>query len=362
MAEFSLCMIVKNEEDVLSRCLESVKDIVDEIIIVDTGSTDETVNIARKYTKKVYDFKWVDDFAKARNYSFSKATKEFIIWLDADDVILKDDALLLIEQKKALSSKVDVVMMKYNVAFDQEGNPSLTYYRERILARRKKFKWESPIHEAITPTGNIIYSDVAITHRKEREADSDRNLNIFKGMIAKGQKFDARQRFYYARELYYNGKFNEAIVEFNNFLDSEEGWIENNISACLDLSNCYAKLNKQKQALQALFRSFQFDAPRSEVCCAIGYCFLNLNEFEKSIYWYKLATVNNYNESKMGFESPDCHDFIPYIQLCVCYDKLGNLNKSKEYHQKAKSVKPTHQSVLLNDKYFENMAIDVNLT
>ena len=77
MITISLCMIVKNEEAVLARCLESVKDVVDEIIIVDTGSTDKTKQIAYRYTQNVYDFEWIDDFSAARNYSFSKATKDY---------------------------------------------------------------------------------------------------------------------------------------------------------------------------------------------------------------------------------------------------------------------------------------------
>ena len=89
MATLSLCMIVKNEEAVLSRCLESIKDAVDEIIIVDTGSSDATKEIAKKYTDLVYDFKWINNFSAARNFSFSKASKDYIIWLDADDVITK---------------------------------------------------------------------------------------------------------------------------------------------------------------------------------------------------------------------------------------------------------------------------------
>ena len=75
MNTISLCLIAKNEEEVIGRCIESVMDIVDEIIVIDTGSTDNTIAVAEKYGAKVYNFTWIDDFAAARNYSFSKASK-----------------------------------------------------------------------------------------------------------------------------------------------------------------------------------------------------------------------------------------------------------------------------------------------
>lgn len=87
MISVSLCMIVKDEEEVLGRCLESVKNVVDEIIIADTGSKDRTKEIARQYTDKVYDFEWKDDFSAARNFSLSKGTKDYLMWIDADDVL-----------------------------------------------------------------------------------------------------------------------------------------------------------------------------------------------------------------------------------------------------------------------------------
>ena len=86
MTTISLCMIVRDEEAALGRCLESVKDAVEEIIVVDTGSVDRTKEIAARFTDKVYDFVWVDDFAAARNFAFSKATMEYCMWLDAEDV------------------------------------------------------------------------------------------------------------------------------------------------------------------------------------------------------------------------------------------------------------------------------------
>src|SRR5690554_6641792 len=111
MYKISLCMIVKNEEEVLAQCLDSVKDICDEIIIADTGSTDRTKEIAGKYTDKIYDFEWIDDFSAARNFAFSKATMDYILWLDADDVLLGEDQEKLKKLKKELTADVDAVSM-----------------------------------------------------------------------------------------------------------------------------------------------------------------------------------------------------------------------------------------------------------
>jgi glycosyltransferase involved in cell wall biosynthesis len=87
VASVSLTMIVRNEEDHLGKCLESVRGLFDEIIIVDTGSTDRTKEIAREFGAKVFDFVWIDDFAAARNEALSHATGDYAFWLDADDAV-----------------------------------------------------------------------------------------------------------------------------------------------------------------------------------------------------------------------------------------------------------------------------------
>ena len=83
----SLCMIVRQEEKALARCLEGIADAVEEIVIVDMGSTDRTKEIARQFTDKIYDFPWMDDFAAARNFAFSKGTGEYLLWMDAEDIL-----------------------------------------------------------------------------------------------------------------------------------------------------------------------------------------------------------------------------------------------------------------------------------
>ena len=124
MPTISLCMIVKNEEMNLAHCLDSVADLVEEIIIVDTGSKDRTVEIASHYTTKVYSHPWKDDFSDARNYSFSKAAMDYCMWMDADDILEEREKDKFLKLKQSLTPDIDMVMMKYHTAFDEAGKPS----------------------------------------------------------------------------------------------------------------------------------------------------------------------------------------------------------------------------------------------
>lgn len=355
MITLSLCMIVKNEEDVLARCLNSIKDVADEIIIVDTGSNDHTKDIAFQYTDKVYDFEWIDDFSAARNYSFSKATKQYCMWLDADDILLQTDHDNLLNLKKFLSPLTDIVMMRYNTNFDENGNPIFSYFRERIIRNNKKYLWQGAIHEVITPSGNIEYSNIAVTHKKNHPSDPDRNLRIFEKLISNGKQLNAREQFYYARELYYHERYNEAIKIFEEFLSSGNGWIENNIEACKTLSYCYYNISDDNNALVSLLKSFQFDIPRAEICCDIGQHFLDRKNYNISIYWYKTALSCKRNDQSGGFIINDCYDYIPYLQLCICYDKLGDKIQANKYNELAGKCKPYSKAYLYNKQYFNKI-------
>jgi len=149
MVSVSLCMIVKNEEDVLERCLDSVSGLVDEIIVVDTGSTDNTKEAAARFTDRIFDFPWQDDFAAARNEAFSHATMDYCMWLDADDVIQDSERQKLIKLKEELEPDVLAVMMKYATSFDSAGRPAFLFDRERLVRRDAGLMWEGRVHEVI---------------------------------------------------------------------------------------------------------------------------------------------------------------------------------------------------------------------
>lgn len=346
---------MKNEEMNLARCLDSVADLVEEIIIVDTGSKDRTVEIASHYTTKVYSHPWKDDFSDARNYSFSKAAMDYCMWMDADDILEEREKDKFLKLKQSLTPDIDMVMMKYHTAFDEAGKPSFSYFRERWIRNCGLYRWIGAVHEVIPPKGRILYSDLGICHKKTGPGSPDRNLKIYQKLLAEGKRLEPRQQYYYGRELYYHEEYKEAVCVFEQFLLSEEGWIENKIEACAICARCYEKLGEEQAALLTLLRSMSFDLPRAELCCEIGKYFLEHESFYHAIYWYETALKIPKNEYSGGFILPDCYDYIPLLQLCVCYDKLGDRQKAKEYNERAGVCKPYSKAYLYNKQYFEGI-------
>lgn len=351
--EISLCMIVKNEEDVLARCLQSACEIADEIIIVDTGSTDKTKEIAKQFTDKVYDFEWVNDFSRARNYAFSHATKEYTMWLDADDVIEKVDSEKILHLKQTMDKNIDVVFLKYNISFDEQDNPTFFYYRERIVKTARQFKWQDPVHEAIVFYGTQHFSDAAISHKKTRPTAKARNLKIYQSMIENKIPFNARQKFYYSRELMYNEMFEEGVASFKDYFENFNGWIENKIEACLNIAKCYQRLNQNQNALEYLLKSFMLDLPRAEILCELGQIFMAEKKYNDAIYWFDLA-LKCKHKNNLAFIVPECYDIIPALQICVCYYYLGNIKRSKYYHKKCMKINSLHPAVKLNEEFFKS--------
>ena len=358
MQTISLCMIVKNEGNTLEKCLDSIKDIVDEIIIVDTGSTDGTKEIARKYTDAIYDFNWIDDFSAARNFSFDKATKDYLLWIDADDILLPVDRVKFMALKETLDGSVDAIMIKYNTGFDAQGNITFSYFRERLVKRSNQFHWCEPVHEYLETAGNIINSDVSITHTKTTYTPSSRNISIYEKLLSQKKELSPRGLYYYARELKDNGRYHEAIECFNSFLQSGKGWSEDNITACAALAQCFGIEEKTEQQLLALIRSFMYDTPRAEICCQIGYIYKAKADFQRAAFWFKLASTLKKPENNWGFIQNDFWGYVPYIELSVCYDHMGRREEAEKFNELAEKFKPNDPSVEYNRSYFKSLKAD----
>ncbi|MDR1669109.1 MAG: glycosyltransferase [Oscillospiraceae bacterium] len=349
MNTVSLCMIVKDEEKVLARCLDSVKDAVDEIIIVDTGSADATKAIASRYTDKIYDFEWVDDFSEARNFSFSKATMDYQMWMDADDILPEGGAQKLAELKKHLDPTVDIVTMRYITHFDENGNPVHYSTRERLIRREKGYVWLGPVHECIPLIGKVIHCDVELHHKKieVHQDQQGRNLRIYEALEKSGKPFDPRSLYYYARELRDHGMWIKAAYYFEKFLDGNQGWAEDNIAACFSLAGLYKALGDYKKIVPILLRSFEYAPPRAEICCEIGYYYKNAKDFAAALDWFKIAASLEQPKTN-GFVLVDYYGYIPNIEGCVCSFELGDYHQSYRLNEAAARYKPDSPAIELN--------------
>lgn len=350
----SVCLIVKDEQDVIARCMNCAVKFADEIVVVDTGSVDNTVAEAKKFTDKVYFFKWCDDFSAARNYAFEKAESELLMWLDADDVITEENCLKIADIKQNFKN-YDMAVLPYAAAFDGE-TPTFVYNRERIFRRSMNFRFTGAVHEAVVPRGRIMYSDAVVYHKKVKENEPMRNLRILQKLIASGVKLDGRQKFYYGRELLFNGMYREAAAVLEDFLEGD-GWAVNKSEACYNLWQAYNALGQESKATGALLKAFTVSLPDSRLCCVLGESFLAKNDLKAAEFWYKTALEHPDEILSGGFVNRDYCGFIPYMQLCVIYDRLGDRQKSFEYNCLAGRIKPDNKNYLSNIEYFEKLGI-----
>lgn len=346
-------MIVKNEESVIARCLDSVKDLVDEINIVDTGSTDNTKGIVQQYTNRVFDFNWIDNFAAARNFSFQQATKDYILWLDADDVLTIEEHEKFKSLKNTLGPETDAVSMNYYLSFNDDGNIASLIRRNRLVKREKNFQWIGAVHEYLEVYGTILDSEIGVSHLPLSH-DTHRNIEIYKKLIRNGEELSSRDTYYYANELKDHQFYEEAIYYYEQFLSSNLGWVEDCIQACYKLSDCYAAIKDDENKITSVLRSFEYDIPRPEACCRLGFHFMEQSKNKAAIYWYEQAlTVNIPPYSP--FQNNTYTTWLPHLQLCVLYDRLQQYELAYFHNEKARSYKPNDERILFNQKYFNKI-------
>jgi len=359
-------MIVKNEEKTLERCLRSVEDIPDEIIIVDTGSEDGTKAIAARFTSRVFDFDWIDDFSAARNYSFAQATMDYTLWLDADDVLLPEDRVKLLALKNTMSPTVDAVSMIYHYAFDESDNVVQGNRRFRLVKTAKNFVWVGVVHEDLVAE-NMSYtyfdSDIVVTHRKPPGASSSarRNLLILERHLKGGRKLTRSDLYHYARELEANGQYENAIPYFLKFLDLKESGkgadLDLSLLALHLLARCYYMVGQPDKEWECALKSLELDVPRPEFSCRFGERFLNQNRFRQAIFWYELALQDPAGKqtSDWSVQNHPFKTWLPHKQLGFCYYRIGDYKNALRHNELASHYLPDDREIQNNIRLLERL-------
>jgi tetratricopeptide (TPR) repeat protein len=220
----SLCMIVKDEEEMLPRCLAAVKPAVDEMIVVDTGSTDRTVEIAESFGARVLHHEWTGSFSDARNVSLEAATGDWIIYLDADEVLVEEDA----DGLRALTGRVwreAFALVETNYTGDIEDGTAMTHTAMRMFRNRPEYRFKGRLHEQMAYalpgylTERIEYTQLRIEHYgylgvvRDTKDKSRRNLELLQQQVAEGME-SAFQSFNLGSEYLALGEFQTSVDHF----------------------------------------------------------------------------------------------------------------------------------------------------
>lgn len=249
-------MIVKNEEKVLARSLNSVKNYVDEIIVVDTGSTDKTKEIAKDLGAKVYDFEWINDFSAARTFAKEKATCDWVLQLDADEFFLEKEAEKL--KPTVSNTEYDWLFIRINNMVEND-RMGVTHISNRLFRNLKNFKYKNKIHEQVYQTGEetlIGTSEISIVHTgyigevANEKNKRERNLNILEDVI-KENPDDGYMNYCIANEYIILGEYEKGLIHSKKgfkFCDKEI--IQS--ASIMNLIKCLYHLKQYDDALDVI--------------------------------------------------------------------------------------------------------------
>ena len=370
--KISACMIVKNEEEFLPNCLNSIKGVVDEIIIVDTGSTDDTMTIAKNFGAKVYHHPWNDSFSEARNHCLNHASGDWILQIDADEEL---------EQADIPKLRLAISDHRYNgiiIAIQSIIKDGLhTFYHPRIFRRGKGF-YKDIIHEQTIIEGERLPTEIRLYHHgynldgKKMRIKWQRTTHLLKKQIAHN-KHDGFAWFNLIRNYRIQDLFQDGIdageealkimspVSFLNH-DKTDINLHHYVMIIYETANChlynenYSKAKELCHFALSKLAELKIEPENIDLIFTLACIYLKEGDYRKAIDYFERFLslrewyLKNINKISLMVDTMG-YDYTAYNGLGICSGKLGHLQTAIDYLQKA---------IASNTKYltpYKNLAL-----
>ncbi|MCK5329368.1 MAG: tetratricopeptide repeat protein [Candidatus Latescibacteria bacterium] len=351
----SCCMIVRNEEQFLLQCLESIKDVVDEIIVVDTGSADRTVQIAGEFGAKVYHHPWNNDFSEARNVSLSYATCDWILIMDADEELEQEDGPLLLSLLK--SDEYNAIFLA-NINYLSDGQQS-KHYNARVF-RRGTMHYEGIVHNQPVIEGNTLSTEIRLHHygygltKEEMSKKHRRTGDLLKHQLEKDPENTFAQ-MNFVRILRNQHCFDEAIGQGNEFLRQYSArmspmhrqMISNDVAYCLFATDQYEKA-------EAMCRQVLEENPDNlDVLFTLGAVLSKRGEHREALRHFKKFLSAKRDEdwrpafTQLIVDTYTLEDRV-WNNVGECYRNMGLLDQAIKAYLKAIRINPEHVNFYKN--------------
>ncbi|MBL7196926.1 MAG: tetratricopeptide repeat protein [Candidatus Omnitrophica bacterium] len=402
-SRISLCMVVKNEEKYLPYCLKSVRQIVDEIVIVDTGSTDKTLEIAKRYGACIINYKWnnLTDLSYARNISLQAAKNNWVLVLDADESIAKKDLFKMVglaKNNKAMGFNFTVRNYTNNFGLLQDWRKCIKEYPTeeahsgcagwipstavRLFRKRKGILFENGLNETVAPSlqgiGKILESLVPIHHFQFLKGENfvrEKQLHYLKDYLSYPKKYLKTPNYYFRIAcvlLSYKRAHEKAIKYLKKAIAIDPQFLR----AYPILGMAYKEKRKSRQAVDLLCNAIASNLKSADIFVVLGISYADLGMYKEGIGSLKKALeinpfhplANNglgvicankgfYKEAIKEYrQAIKIHPFHPeaYYNMGVVYQKLGNRNLAIKAYKKALEINPKDKEARDNLKAIVN--------
>ncbi|MCH5249894.1 MAG: glycosyltransferase [Lachnospiraceae bacterium] len=334
MLPITVCMIAKNEDIHIEECLKRLRPCKFEIVVVDTGSVDRTVETARKYTDKVYHFDWCHDFSAARNYSIEKASNDWVLIIDCDEYL---ENINLIGIETILKDNIKSVgMIVRNNPYIIQGVRSIMTERIGRLFNRRYCHYEGSIHEQVTTLDGhepetfsipLTFYHEGYVSESDKRMRATRNLEmLLRDLELKGANpyiyYQLGQNYISLYDLEKAANYFKLGLELN--ADPSYAFVQ---SMTETYGYCLVELAKYDAAL-ALQEKYELFSNRADFVYLMGIIYLKKNMLEDALREFTRATTLT-TYSRKGVNS-----YRAYYNIGSIYEMMGQKDKAKEYYLK----------------------------
>lgn len=346
MNPISICIIAKNEERTLNRCLSALKPLDCEIIFVDTGSTDATVDIAKRFTDKIFHFTWIDDFSEARNFSISKASNDWILVMDCDEYIEEYNIAGLLD---FITSHSDCIgeITRYDLYGTEADHFTHTGPVERFF-NKNIFHYTLPIHEQIVPFENRKYQTLPIpikalhdgyfNDEQKLASKNERNIRILKKALENNPE-DAYLNYQIGQSYFSLKDYETALFYYEKALSQDINYTSiagrSLVNAWI---NCLNELHRSEEALQILPHYHEL-SDTADFLLLMGHVYTNLGKYVEAVGEY-LKAIQAPKCNKEGANS-----YLPYYRIGILYEALGDLKTAIAMFKQCGNYAPALQKI-----------------